>query len=745
MTENPLNDILQESIEDGSLEEIQEELKQLKLDNEALKSKNKTLEDKNQRLENGTSPSILDKYRASNANLREKNKQANEQIKKLKRRRGTHLAHYNKDELGVFSRMIDDFNGMERNIQITFPGVDHPIFTRFLELANKYPNRNFIIGELQKSIDHEKYLIDVEIKAQQNNIKTWYECDKIAVSNPDTWEDEVSDIESHLYKVTNPEDLQNKIDKLEKDKKAVDSWILLKDKITGAPVANNIEIKNNLYYAIMNEFSHIFNFCKNVGGVTSYKAHITVNGFNKDDMYSSLTRELERQVGLCEEPNTHTFYYSNGEGRLIPYELNRTFLKYINKNTTFVKYGGKKPQYRSGNIINSKVLFEDIPLYCYETQYRNPNLIGFNNCFYSILNGEIISLNPQAPILPLKNCCTELYLDNGDNEIEDNPMKEIFNTCFTEQDKRTILAYIGCALYDKGYTQRQESLYIMGKGGTGKTTLTKAICEIFYSVGHQLVTKLTEKNQFGFSMFTDSDVVVIDEIQAAKKDFADKIKEISGGGALPVEKKHYDTISVPAENVPRMFFIGNNFSKTFYEASDNAGVNRRILVVIPTQPIQDCNYQWQDLITDSSKQWLVQQATKEYIAQGLDNNAKKSITTISEEDKRNRIEMCTYPEQYFIKEHFEMAYTDSGAIDENEYVKYDDFHNFIIEQIDKHMLERTIKKGIAQTFIHAVKNAFDLSQNYNTHNIKGEIIFRGIIPKSTEAIEWFGGINNDLR
>ena len=356
-----------------------------------------------------------------------------------------------------------------------------------------------------------------------------------------------------------------------------------------------------------------------------------------------------------------------------------------------------------------------------------------------------ISLNPQAPILPLKNCCTELYLDNGDNEIEDNPMKEIFNTCFTEQDKRTILAYIGCALYDKGYTQRQESLYIMGKGGTGKTTLTKAICEIFYSVGHQLVTKLTEKNQFGFSMFTDSDVVVIDEIQAAKKDFADKIKEISGGGALPVEKKHYDTISVPAENVPRMFFIGNNFSKTFYEASDNAGVNRRILVVIPTQPIQDCNYQWQDLITDSSKQWLVQQATKEYIAQGLDNNAKKSITTISEEDKRNRIEMCTYPEQYFIKEHFEMAYTDSGAIDENEYVKYDDFHNFIIEQIDKHMLERTIKKGIAQTFIHAVKNAFDLSQNYNTHNIKGEIIFRGIIPKSTEAIEWFGGINNDLR
>ena len=33
-------------------------------------------------------------------------------------------------------------------------------------------------------------------------------------------------------------------------------------------------------------------------------------------------------------------------------------------------------------------------------------------------------------------------------EIEDNPMKRIFNECFTEIDRKTLLAYIGCALFD---------------------------------------------------------------------------------------------------------------------------------------------------------------------------------------------------------------------------------------------------------------------------------------------------------
>ena len=746
-----LDKILARIKEKDVAEEIENEINNLELDKEFLESQNRKLERENERLSNGTSPSILERYQKSNKNLTEKNKALTEQMNKLKRKKSPNLAHLSEDEIGVYKRMLDDFNGMERNIEMVFPGRNHPIFVRFFELANKYPNRSFIVTGLTDAINEQIDLINFEIQTQEKNIDIWNQCDALAITNPDAWEEEVSDTEAYLYKITNPQVLTEKINKLKKDKAKVKDWFDLKNGIN--TIDTDIKIKNNLYYEIFNEFKRIFNFCKNVSGITQYKANVRVDGFNKADMYSALTRELEKQVGLCEEPNTHNFFYSNGEGRLVPYELNRQFLQYVNENTTFVKYG-KKNQYKSGDIINSKVLFEEIPLYCNKVQYRNPNLVGFNNCFYDVVNGKIVHLNTQAPILPLKNTKTELYLHT---EIEENPMQDIFENCFTEEDKRTLLAYIGCALYDKGYTQRQESLFIMGRGGTGKTTLTRAICSIFYSVGHQLVTKLTDNNQFGFSMFADSDVVVIDEIQSAPKEFAEKMKVISGGEALPVEKKHYDTISVPAENVPRIFFIGNNFSKKFYEASDNPGVKRRILIIIPTKPIQSLGYKWNDLISDSSKQWLVKNATEEYVKQGLhkvsvpigtynDYNEEKDKSKgyLDENKIIERVELCTFPEEYFIKEHFDVVRLDNGSLDRDEFVKYSVFHDFITKCINDNMLESTVKQGVAQSFIPHVKKALNLPEGYRTNIIDREVVFRGVKAKSIEAIKYISQKKGDI-
>ena len=730
---NEIDKILKKAEEDGVNDEIIEYIENLELNNEELKIKNNSLEVENQRYKNGTSPSILNKYRTANSNLKTRNKELNAEIKKLQRKKSGNVAHLNAEQLGVQQRMLDDFNGMERHTDKTFPGEKHPIFARFNKLANKFPSRRMIVNGVTAELKKQEELIDFEIKTQEKNIKIWNDCDKLVKSDPNGWEDQVSNQEAYLYKVTTPQAIEEKIEKLKEDKKKISEWSRIKNNIEQKQESDVAYHENNAYHDIMNEFRRIYFFCTNVGGVTQYKANVRVDGFNQADMYSSLTRELERQIGLCEEPYTHNFFYSNGEGRLIPYELNRDLLRYVNENTTFIKYG-KKNQYKSGNIINSKVLFEDIPLYCNKIQYRNPNLVGFNNCFYDVTKGEVVDLNPQAPILPLKNTKTELYLDA---HIEDNPMRKIFYECFTEQDRKTLLAYIGCALYDKGYTQRQESLFIMGRGGTGKTTLTKAICSIFYSVGHQLVTKLTDNNQFGFSMFADSDVVIVDEIQSAPREFAEKIKNISSADALPVEKKHHDTISVPAENVPRVFFIGNNFSRKLYEASDSAGVNRRILIIIPTQPIQDLGYQWQDLITDSCKQWLVQQATKEYLAQELHEKAIP-ISSISENEKLQRVELCTFPERFFIKEHFDVVYIEGSArVDNTYYLEYESFHSFVMQKINEAMVESTTKIGVAQTFINHVKEVFSFDTNYNTTQKEGILYFKGIIPSSDEAIDFF--------
>ena len=320
-------------------------------------------------------------------------------------------------------------------------------------------------------------------------------------------------------------------------------------------------------------------------------------------------------------------------------------------------------------------------------------------------------------------------------EIEDNAMKDIFNTCFKPQDKEALLAYIGCCLYDKGYTQRQESIFLLSRGNTGKTTLIRAICEIFYNWESQLVTKLSDE-RFGFSMFADNDIVIVDEIQSAKKDFAEVLKNLSTGSNMAIEKKGIDTINLPAENVPRVFFIGNEFSKALYLASAGEGVFRRMLCITPIKEIQSCGYNWADLTTQSCKQWLVQQAPLEYIRQGL-HLKDKPIQSITDAEKKARLEMCTYPEQFFIKKHFEVIYDDEGYIDNTEILYYDEFHDFVINQINNQLLEKTIQKGNNQTFIKTVKDTLGLRDaNYHTKQDEKGVYFTGIAPKTEVAIEY---------
>ena len=568
---NKIEQILADAEKNGIAEEVREEIEKLNNENYKLKEKNRILQIEK-------SSSKAEQFKQSNKNLKETNKKLNKKIEQMLKKRQSNLAHLSREELGVYNRMLIDFESMQSTQRIVFPGANHPIFNRFFELANKYPNRAFIISSLKKNVEQKIELVKFEIKTQEKNIEIIKNCEDFIEQYPDTWEEEVDEKMAYLYRVTSVEEIEEKIEQLEADKLEINKWFTeLKDGIIEKPTRTTAKVKNNLYHEIFNEFNRIYDFCAYIGDISQYKANIFVNGFTKDELYSNLTRELEKQVGLCEEPYTHNFYYSNGEGRLIPYELNRQFLQYVNENTTFIKTTKKDTQYKSGNIINSKVLFDEVPLYCNKVQYKNPNLIGFNNCFYDIEANEIVKLNPQVPILPLKNTKVELYLKD-ENEIEFNPLQDIFERCFSEVDKRTILAYIGCALFDKGYTQRQEFLFIMGRGGTGKSTFTKAICSIFYNVGHQLVSKFKDSNEFGLSVFADSDVVIVDEIQTAPREFASKLKEISSTDDLPVEKKHFDTISVPAENVPRVFLIGNNFSKKLYEESDGQGIKRRMLI-----------------------------------------------------------------------------------------------------------------------------------------------------------------------
>lgn len=669
----------------------------------------------------------------------------------MKRIQKQRYADLSVQDLGVLNRLIKDYECSVDLYSIAFAGEDHPIFNRLIELANKYPNRRFIANAIRDKIDEKKEEIQMSIDTQKGNLALIQECEVIQNDYPYQWEEKIiedlGERALNLFKGATAEKVQKNIDKLENNKKEVEKWKRLASKIKEKNTKSSVELKNNLYYEILDELERVYELSQNVGHVVDYKAEIDTGGFSKNDIYSSLARELERQVGLCEDADTHNLYYSNNEGRLVPYQLNRQFLKYINENTTFYKYdkNGNR-QFKKGDIISAKALFNEVPDYCNKVQYRNQSLIGFNNCFYNIDTNTTVALNPKIPIMPLRNCKTELYLDE---EIEDNPMKEIFQKCFTEEDRKTLLAYIGCCLYDHGYTQRQESLFIMGKGGTGKTTLTKAICSIFYDVGNQLVSKLKSSNEFGLSVFADNDIIIIDEIQSAHADFCNYLKNISGGGNLPVEKKHHDTIVIPATNVPRMILIGNNFSKPLYQESGNAGINRRILIVIPTQPIQDLGFKWDELVQDSCKQWLAQEATKEYIAQGLHESSKPIGTDkdgasyISEVQKEERLKMCVYPERFFLERHFEYLQDENGNPIMSETISYDDLFDFVANEIDSHMVESTCKKDASNMFIGEVREALKIPEGHYTKNYNGVLTFTSVRPKTDEAIDFIAKRNGD--
>ena len=720
--EKDIDKILEEAEENGVSEKVIDYIDELEERVLDLKKQNKVLK-------RGASPSEIKRLKQTNTNLKEKNRKMSNLVTKLKSKKNPEYAHLNQKQIGVYSRMLEDFNFDTFKGVNKFPSHEHPIFNHFYELASQYPNRSFILASIKDIIDEKIKLVDFEINTQLKNIKALDECAIIKEQHPDDWQDLVNDDVVRLFNLTTVDAINDKIKQLEQSKIEISNWINVQNGIPHPPINTDIKKKNNLYYEIIDEFNKLFDFCSNVGGIYQYKANIIVTGFDKTSVHSALTEELQKQIGLCEEPYSHTFYFSNGEGRLVPYKIDRRLLGYIQNNTTFVKLG-KTNQYRKGNIIDSDNLFKDVPKYVNKVQYKNSNLVGFNNVFYDVRNDKIQRLNPQAPIMPLKNTKTELYLKE---HIEDNAMQQIFKQCFTEQDAKTLLAYIGCCLYDKGYTQRQESIFLMSRGGTGKTTFVRAICEIFYSWESQLVSKLSDE-RFGFSMFANNDCVIVDEVQSAKADFAEVLKNLSTGSNLVVEQKNVDTINIPAENVPRSWFIGNQFSKPLYNASSGEGVYRRILCIIPIKPMQELGYKWEELITDSCKQWLVQQATKEYVAQELHKKAIP-IQTISDAEKKARMEMCTFPERHFIIKHFEVSYLDNGDIDHSDRLYYKEFFNFINQQLNKQMLESTIKEENSQKFIEEVKTALKLPKDYHSKSEHGEIFFTGIIPKSEKAIE----------
>lgn len=629
-----------------------------------------------------------------------------------------------------------EFNELAKAREIDCPDKNHIVFSRFYELSKKYKNTAYIKYVIKNKFKNRMKVIGNKTNELQNDIDFYRKMvDKEETLKRLDEEFKMTKEQKKRFDKIDINACEAEIDALNKEKSIIEKWmkIVIGNKENLTSETGLAKDENNLFSEIITEFFNIYKTTVNIRPVGQLKSNIFTHSLKNEEILSKLADELSKQIGLCIEGGTGEYFYSDGDGKFIPFtkENNMHILKYIHEGIIFDSPKGIK----GGYTLNIDDIFEKVPKWINVIRYKNPELVGFNNCFYDITKEQTLKLEPKIPLLPLRTILTELYLDE---KIDGGALEDIFNQCFTEEDKKDLLAYIGCCLYDKGYTQRQESIFLISIGGIGKTTFINAITSIFYNTQTQGVKKLDDA-KFGLSPFAEADCIIMDEIQNATDSFPEHLKTISTGANLPVEKKNKDTINIPAEIVPRCWFVGNKFPKKIYDAIAGEGVSRRIIPIVPIKSFIDCGYKESELFTDDCKRWLVQQATKTYIELGL-NSKSKSFSPKTNEEKMHKIHMCTFPEEYFLKKHFDIVYQNGYVDMADDKLILEDVQNFVYDKISEKMLEATIRKDNSQTFSIAVKNAFNVNQSsYIVYSRlpDGKNHMNGLVPKSKEAIKYF--------
>lgn len=736
-----------------------------------LIKENEKLQKKVVQLERGTTPSKYEQtvkannnYKERNKNLTATNKELEKENKRLKKEKDSlkcETEYYKQNaHISIIENSFDNKD---------IPPLTHYVFDQLWELINNYPDTNYVKESLKKWIKEYKdnILTGYEKKIYENwwniivpaQVRMEY---RLQVTKIDL------DIPYHretcrevINEFLNTKNKYNKIKynvlnnwfKNPKETERIYEAISLKQNFTKEwekEVIDKIDTSDSIDYGnnqneteinkIINEMEKCFNFVTNTASFNEFKViceYIEHGAGGKDATISLITKALEKKLYLSYDNGTGKCYISNGHGGF--QEFNETNNNNIFKNIKKGCYQMPKDVFdplkaKPIRWISRETLFEKVPLFIEQSITPNKNLIGFDNGFIEIKkvtnpnNIEISIPDSKYPRLPLRQIKT-MYLNE---EIPDNAMKDIFEQCFTEKDRKIILCYLGFCIYEQGFIDHQELLYIMGLNSIGKTSLIKIITSIFERVQSVDANKISNERQFGLSQFAYADVVIIDELTNASADFNEKMKLIASGMDLPFEEKFKQNSAIPAEYVPRIWLSGNRYEQDLYNSAVGGGVTRRILPIIPIKSFLELDYSKEDWQKEECKEWLVQQATKEYFDLILNNDGniigEGKLITLDEIDER--LKKLTYPERVMLREHFELVITDYG-LDENKYVYSIDLFEFINEEMKKKMLEPSIKNNM-QGWTTEIQEAFDYHDDL-TKQINGKIAIIGISPITDEA------------
>lgn len=197
---------------------------------------------------------------------------------------------------------------------------------------------------------------------------------------------------------------------------------------------------------------------------------------------------------------------------------------------------------RSKDLTNAKDYLNNMP-------DPNYDIIQFNNGQYNIRthtfnpesDPEIFSLlripydyNPKAESTLFKK-----YFETSLPNYELNDLLEVFGYYFTQGNSEQVI------------------LFLTGKGGGGKNTLTNILDGIFEGQTCNVDISLYNE-RFQRAPFTEAHINLIGEADTTKKHLARNYKEYAGDTPIQIEKKGVDPFTLPAEEIPKAIQVCNN-------------------------------------------------------------------------------------------------------------------------------------------------------------------------------------------
>ena len=524
-----------------------------------------------------------------------------------------------------------------------------------------------------------------------------------------------------------------------------------------------------------------------------------INPSNKDKSKRlEVCKILEKHFGLRYNPKNGQYYISNGEGMYVLFDQSNLNITYAALRDKFKAqyYDAEKGKVVREDLIFSKGSFYGIAdEYCIVESESEQNIISFPNCCYDSKTKVIHQFDYRLPRLPMKSCNVNFVFDR-DLTGQGGAIEEILNYCFDEDSKDKIFQYYGRALFEKGFTETQEVLLVMGKGNVGKTTFFNTISKIFNKVPTLSASTFHPNNEFAFGELPGCDFFVMDEVTSSKKGFVDTVKEYTGGSdSLLCNKKYKTPIHLDSEYIPRCIMTGNALPKHVYTESAGSGVLRRFPIIFLKNSIlkakkltakvtingkteeypamKKCNDIYfiphpTDVAEDGEAIGQLYAYHSNQLIPLMDNKGNRIIGTqsrtnftlkelnndrslewflqqvilkyrpsagkfFSNAETHERFLKAYNPEKWVVRNCVEAHFDSYGSLDEDYKLKAEDLLKKIHEVVDKLMLERTISNPHSNNLIDIIRKEINHEPAFD--DLKGERIFVGLTFDASEILE----------